>query len=103
MVKLVALLRRPLGISTEEFKEWWLEDHVSKVRVYPGLRKYVVSLSVPSALGEPIFDGMAELWFDDLATAEQAVVSPQAIVGHRQTLSNTEIEIRIMMEEHVIL
>lgn len=103
MIKLVAMLRRPFGTSPEKFQRWWLEEHVPKVRRYPGLRKYVVSLSVPSALGEPIFDGMAELWFDGMAEAEKAVASPEAIVGHSHTLSNTEIEIRLLMEEHVVL
>lgn len=102
VIKLVAMLRRPFGISREEFQRWWLEEHVPKVREYPGLRKYVVSLAVPSGLGEPIFDGIAELWFDDLAAAEQAVASPEAVVGHNHALANTEIEIRLLAEEHVI-
>ena len=65
MVKMVALLQRPAQVSREEFHRWWLEDHVPMIRRYPGLRKYVVSLTTgPVAGGPDEWDGIAELWFD---------------------------------------
>ena len=102
MVKLVAMLRRPFGVSAEEFQRWWFEEHVPRVKKYPGLRKYVISTTTDSVLGEPVFDGIAELWFDDLPTAEGAVSSAAALAGHRDTVSHTEIEVRMITVEHVV-
>ena len=89
MVTLIGYLKRPAGVSREEFQKWWVEKHVPFVKKLPGLRRYVVHvvakgfnpLAGPSGTfnDEPEFDGIAELWFDDEAAVRQAWASPDGV------------------------
>jgi uncharacterized protein (TIGR02118 family) len=62
MLKLISLLRRPEGMSQEDFRSWVLDEHVVLARQLPGLRSYTVSLAED---GESAYDCVNELWFDD--------------------------------------
>jgi uncharacterized protein (TIGR02118 family) len=78
MIKLVGLLRRAAGTTPDAFREHWLHHHAQIARELPGLRRYVVNPVVAMPGGErPPWDGVAELWFDDLAAVEAAMASPQ--------------------------
>ena len=79
MVKLVYCICRKRGISREEFIRYWAEVHGPLGARIPGLRKLVQSyaLSVPGDHRPAGFDGMAELWFDDLAAVLEARRSPE--------------------------
>lgn len=103
MVKLVALLQRPSGVSREEFHKWWTEEHIPLVREFPGLRKYVVSLTTRAILGgADEWDGLAELWFDkdeDIEAAYNADAGPKSDterhVGRVCRFVTREIEVPI--------
>jgi len=66
-------------MSLEEFSRYWRDMHGPIGRRIPGLRRLVQSHRVPHPrdLARLDFDGMAELWFDDLATLEAARRSPE--------------------------
>ena len=68
MVKLVYCIRRKPGLSPEEFIRYWVEVHGPIGARIPGVRRLVQShaLAVAGDTRPPDFDGMAELWFDDL-------------------------------------
>jgi uncharacterized protein (TIGR02118 family) len=74
MVKLVYCLTRKPGLSPQEFSHYWEHVHGPIGRRIPGLRRLVQSHTVPhpSEFPPADFDGVAELWFDDLATIEAA-------------------------------
>jgi uncharacterized protein (TIGR02118 family) len=78
VVKLVYCLCRKAGLSREEFIRYWAEVHSPIGARIPGLRKLVQSYALP-VRGDyrPAFDGMAELWFDDLAAVVEARESPE--------------------------
>ena len=61
-------------MALEEFSRYWREVHGPIGRGIPGLRRLVQSHLVPQPpdMGPPDFDGMAELWFDDMATLQAA-------------------------------
>jgi uncharacterized protein (TIGR02118 family) len=102
MIKLVYCITRRPDMSLEEFSRYWREVHGPIGRRIPGLRRLVQSHPVPPPLdmAPPAFDGMAELWFDDMAALEAARGSPQwrassadeanFIDGTRTTLFVTE-------------
>ena len=46
MYKLIGLLKRPTGMSLEEFHQWWLNEHATLVKRFPGLKKYAINLSL---------------------------------------------------------
>jgi len=62
MLKLISLLRRPDGMSKEEFRSWVLDEHVVLARQLPGLRSYTVSLADDDGSA---YDCVNELYFDD--------------------------------------
>ena len=80
MVKLVYCFARAPHLSHHEFSEYWEKMHGPIGAQIPGLRKLVQSLALPgtdSDLPTPAFDGMAELWFDDLEALRIARESPE--------------------------
>lgn len=60
-------------MSVEEFSRYWHDVHGPIGRRIPGLRRLVQCHPVRDALNEQReFDGVAELWFDDLRALEHA-------------------------------
>ena len=106
MVKAVAFFKRRAGMAVDAFQEYWLTRHPDVVTKLPGVRRYVQSHTRPAAHrdGEPIYDGIAELSFDDSGamralrdTAEMAAVqADEARFIDRSTMG------LIITEEHVI-
>jgi uncharacterized protein (TIGR02118 family) len=79
MIKLVYCITRRPGMTLEEFSRYWREVHGPIGRRIPGLRRLVQShpVPLPPDMAPPEFDGMAELWFDDMVTLEAARRSPE--------------------------
>ena len=79
MIKLVYCITRRPGMSIEEFSRYWYDVHAPIGRRIPGLRRLVQSHPVPRPDGmpDPSFDGVAELWFDDIAALQAARRSPE--------------------------
>ena len=67
-MKLVYCIHRKPGLSREEFIRYWAEIHAPIGARIPGLRRLVHSyaLATPGDKRPADFDGMAELWFDDV-------------------------------------
>lgn len=80
MIKLTFCLRRKPGISREEFQAYWFDEHAPLVAARAevlGCRRYVQvhtmdqpglhdALQARNGGAPPPFDGVAELWFDNL-------------------------------------
>lgn len=87
MIKLVACLRRLPGMDKAAFHRYWRHTHgplvMSVTEFSRHVRKYVQGHTVDDpAPGfppptEPPYDGVAELWFDDLAAIGTAFAEPQ--------------------------
>lgn len=67
MIKAVTFLKRRPGMPVEEFQTYWRSQHPAVVTKLPGLRRYVQSHTRLAGYekGEPAYDGIAEVWFDD--------------------------------------
>ena len=79
MVKLVYCIRRNGSLSRDEFIRYWSDVHGPIGARIPGLRRLVHSyaLTVPGDSRPADFDGMAELWFDDIAALLAARTSAE--------------------------
>jgi uncharacterized protein (TIGR02118 family) len=68
MIKAIYFIKRKPGMALEAFREYWLKDHAALVLEVPGLVKYVQSHTMDSgyAKHEPIYDGIAALWYENL-------------------------------------
>ncbi len=69
MIKLVYCFRKRSGITDEEFDRYWRDVHGPLGARIPGLRRLVQSRAVRLSgdARRADFDGVAELWFDDVA------------------------------------
>jgi uncharacterized protein (TIGR02118 family) len=78
-VKLLIMVKRKAGMPLEEFRQYMLDSHASKVMKLPGLRRYLQGhvLSSFYTIGESILDCVSQLWFDDIQSLEKAYNSPQ--------------------------
>jgi uncharacterized protein (TIGR02118 family) len=68
MIKLVYCISKKSGLTDEQFFRYWENVHGPLGARIPQLRKLVQSqrLTVPGDKRRPDYDGMAELWFDDM-------------------------------------
>jgi uncharacterized protein (TIGR02118 family) len=108
MIKSISLLTRREGMGHEEFIRQWVHEHAPLAHDVPGLRRYVLS-PVSAQPGRPdvaahgiAIDGVAELWYDDVASMTHALASPEMrvlrdhgakIIGRATTCITEEIEI----------
>jgi steroid delta-isomerase-like uncharacterized protein/uncharacterized protein (TIGR02118 family) len=77
MAKMIFVLQRRPDVTREEMAEQWRgEQHVSIVRTVPGLNRWVQN-HIRSAPGEPVCDGIGELWFESDEVLQQALNSPE--------------------------
>ena len=77
MIKVLVAIHKKPGMSREEFNRYWREVHAPLAEGMPGLRRYIINPAIEvSSRGEPPFDGLAELWFDDVGAMEAAFASP---------------------------
>ena len=78
MVKVITFLKRKPGMRAEEFQHHWRERHPAVVTRLPGVRRYVQSHTLPSAYGagEPIYDGIAEVWAENTDALRAMTRSP---------------------------
>jgi len=84
MVKLIVCAKRKPGITHEEFDRYWRENHGPLIKSVPEVirhvRKYVqchiVKNAAPLGAGSD-FDGVAELWFDNVDELSKAFTEPR--------------------------
>lgn len=77
MVKFVAVVRRKEGLSFEEFRRLWCEEHPALVLRMPGVLKYTQNLAFEGDTREWPMDGVAEVWFSDRSQVKKAFGSPE--------------------------
>ena len=100
MVKLVFCLHRLNGLSHEDFQTYWQGTHGPLVRRYApvlAIRQYVQVHTLDAHLNDRLrlgrggpepFDGVAELWWDDLEEMQRASVTPAGREANRMLLED---------------
>jgi uncharacterized protein (TIGR02118 family) len=79
MIKLVYCISKRAGLTDEEFFRYWENVHGTLGARIPRLRKLVQShrVTVPGDKHRADYDGVAELWFDDIEALLAARRSPE--------------------------
>jgi len=79
MIKLVYCINKKSSLTDEEFFDYWENVRGPIGARIPRLRKLVQSrrLTVPGDRHRHDYDGMAELWFDDMEALLTARQSPE--------------------------
>jgi uncharacterized protein (TIGR02118 family) len=120
MIKLVYCLRRRSDVPEEEFYRYWLNDHGPLVKGYAEAikaRKYVQSHTIAPELNDLFvesrglaapYDGITEVWWDDLESLQAGMASAAGKAAH-QALKDDEANLIdfgnscvFMTEEHLI-
>ena len=79
MLKIVAPFQFRSDKSNEECERYWVEEHWKVVQSnLPECRKYVQNVAVPVGSRAWPFDGVAEIWFDDMAAIRRSFEGPLA-------------------------
>jgi uncharacterized protein (TIGR02118 family) len=107
MIKLVYCITKKAGLTDEEFFRYWENIHAPVGARIPRLRRLVQShrLTVPGDKYRPDYDGMAELWFDDVEALLAARQSPEwkaSSEDEANFIDHSKIAY-IVSEEHIIL
>jgi uncharacterized protein (TIGR02118 family) len=78
MIKAIYFIKRKPGMALDAFREYWLKDHAALVLRVPGLVKYVQSHTMDAGYRkhEPIYDGVAELWYENLDDMRKTAGTP---------------------------
>jgi uncharacterized protein (TIGR02118 family) len=73
-VKLMMMLRRPPGADAGELRERWAAADERAAGRAVGAVRHARCIAIPEAYadGEPVYDGVRELWFGDEAAAGRA-------------------------------
>ena len=106
MIKVLAVIRRRPDMSREECHRYWLDVHAGIAKQMPGVRRYVINLAARGAEAgqEPAFDGVAELWFDDVAASEAAFASEAGRKTIEDLVNFTDNRPQIAVaDEHVMV
>ena len=103
MPKIVDLLVRKDGYTHEEFAERWQGDHADIAKDLPGLERYVTS--VPTRPEDAEYDGVLELYFEDMASLGAAFDSDIAAEVQSDAAEFIDLEAgpRLIVEETVQL
>lgn len=106
MVKVIAIIKRPAGMTVEAFQQHWRTSHADVVAKLPGLRRYVQSHTLLAGYrkGEPAWDGIAELWFDsmDALRALRGTPAYAAVEADEARFIDRSTMVSIVTDEHVI-
>jgi uncharacterized protein (TIGR02118 family) len=107
VIKLVYCITKKPDMTDEEFFHYWKNVHGPIGARIPGLRRLVQShrIHVTGDARPADYDGMAELWFDDMAALLEARESPEWQVSgeDEQNFIDRSRVAYFISEEHEII
>jgi uncharacterized protein (TIGR02118 family) len=107
MIKLVYCISKKPALSDEEFFAYWHQVHAPMGARIPGVRRFVQSrrLIIRGDQHAPNYDGMVELWFDDIEALLKARQSPEwkaSTEDEENFVDHTRVAY-FVCEEHVVI
>ena len=99
MLKLISLLKRGDGISKDDFRTWVTEDHAPFARALPGLRRYVVNVTVDD--DEYPYDAVNEMWFDNEEARAAAFASDAGAAAGGDAAAHASDRVHLKTTEYV--
>jgi uncharacterized protein (TIGR02118 family) len=100
MARLMVLYKTPKDVAA--FDKYYFETHVPIAKKLPGLKKYEVNQGgVGSPAGDPGIHRIAILHFDDMASIQAAISSPegQATVADVQKFAPDPGAVQVLLFE----
>lgn len=103
MFKMIILLKKRPGLTEDGFVKYWLETHTPLAQKMPGLKRYVVNLVKRPPNREPDYDGLVELWFDDIDSMKRGFNSPEGMATQKDTENFAANLTSLYIDEHPIM
>ena len=105
MIKLIALLKRKPGLSSEDFAKRWLHEHTKLSSQLPGLLEYRINIATPEQPDgtEPLYDGTAELWWESFEAMEASFASEIGKAAGADADEFCEVRLHVYTEEHFVM
>lgn len=107
MIKLIYCITKKPGMTDDEFFHYWEKIHAPIGARIPRLRRFVQShsLNVAGDKYRPDYDGVTELWFDNVEDLLAARRSPEwkASTDDEANFIDHKKVAYLVSEEHVIL
>lgn len=100
MIKLTFAVRRRADVEPSEFHRYWRDEHGPLVRSFQsalGIRRYVQVHRVDTPFNDALrasrdalepFDGIAELWWDDLDALASGASTDEGVAAGRALLED---------------
>ena len=66
-------------MTVEEFRDYWLNGHGPIAKKLPGIQRYVQNVTTDASYadGPPRWDGISQIWLDDLDALNTMRASPE--------------------------
>lgn len=105
MKKMIGLMVRRPDMSPDEFRKYWNSTHAEITAKVPGLRLYVQNMCLPDENGEPPYDGVAVLGWDDDESMAQSLATPEwaAVMDDVPKFVDTDRAIIMIGEDNVVV
>lgn len=105
MIKMVVLVRRRPDLDQRAFADYWIQRHAPLAAQIPGMRGYRINVARDSQLeeGRAPWDGSAEIWFDNRASLDAGLASPEGQIAGDDVANFAERLEFLLTDETVIL
>lgn len=105
MKKMIGLMVRRPDMTPEQFREYWTTTHAEITSKVPGLLSYVQNVCLPNPDGDPPFDGVAVLGFEDATGMEKALGTPEWAAVMDDVPKFVDLDRAVIMtgEENVVI
>lgn len=100
MYKYLGMLKRPEGVSLEDFHKWWLQEHAVVVKQFPGLKRYVINLTTTA---DQRYDGVAEIWFETKEDMEKVFSTSIGQTARQRATDRSSEFVILFAQEHVVV
>jgi uncharacterized protein (TIGR02118 family) len=104
-VKVIALIKARPGMSREQLKKRWVDEHCPLTVRMKHLKGYRVNIAIEAFQdieGELPYDGTAELWWDSLEEMEEDFASEEGKLAGDDADSFTVVRMHLYTREYII-
>ncbi|MFW6181010.1 MAG: EthD family reductase [Spirochaetota bacterium] len=104
-VKVVALIKAKPGMTREQLKKRWVEEHCPLTIRMKRLKGYRVNIAIEEFQdieGELPYDGTAELWWDSLEEMQEDFASDEGKLAGDDADSFTVVRMHLYTREYII-
>ena len=105
MLKQLSIFRKREDLSQDAFRHYWRNRHPDIVTRLSGIRRYVQNHVTAVLRGEPAWDGIAEVWFDDIESMRANAGNPVLadIRADEANFISAGSMVSIVTEEHTFV